>query len=155
MTNLFRGGVPTGPDVDRLIAAFPLDDMGPGSIISYVDVSSIIGEAPGSGRFKSVSNAWRRRMFRERLWQTIAEGGAFRILTADECVRHGITSVTRLGRASGRVVARTMAIRTEEVSPALLPHRRVLQLQAIALRDAARLAAAAIAAPTAINTRQD
>jgi hypothetical protein len=56
-------GVPTAPDVKRLDEALgvPIE----GSVILYDRLSEIIQAPKKSNRFRTVLNAWRRKLFRE------------------------------------------------------------------------------------------
>lgn len=51
-------GVPTKPDVDKLLERFGVPD--PGTEISYTDIVRVITCERGSFRFASVTNAWRK-----------------------------------------------------------------------------------------------
>jgi hypothetical protein len=108
---LFRGGVPTGSDVDKLMKLDPQ----PGVTIPYETVEREIGLDQRASRFRTVTTAWRRRLFRERMLQSTAEAGAFRFLTAEEAHANSLTGFTRLGKATGRVVARAEAVDTRDL----------------------------------------
>lgn len=62
MTRPFIGGLPTDIDVKRLLEAFP--SISPGFVITYTEVSLVIGVTHGSTRFRTVTNAWRKRLLR-------------------------------------------------------------------------------------------
>jgi len=59
--NVYFGGIPTGPDVNKLNDTFKLRDMAQGDTILYSEVSKIIEQEPGSSRWDSVTNAWRKK----------------------------------------------------------------------------------------------
>lgn len=107
---LFFGGVPTSPDVDKLIKEF---DAAPGSQISYEQVEQCIGVSIKEFRFRTVTNAWRKRVFREKLIQSEADGGVFKFLTADEACDSGVKGLWRIGRATGR-----LRVHVEAIDPA-------------------------------------
>lgn len=100
MNKLFRGGVPTGVDVDALMKH--IEPMA-GQSISYDDVAAVIKVSPDSNRFRTVTAAWRKRLFREKRLETKAEGDAFHFLSADQAHAGHIRSVMKIGRATGRL----------------------------------------------------
>jgi len=61
---VFNAGVPTAPDVAKLDAKWP--EMNEGDKISKADVATVIAEPVESHRFKTVVDAWRRKLYRER-----------------------------------------------------------------------------------------
>lgn len=64
MQELFLGGIPTEPDVQKLIDAFK--DPSEGQIITWQEIANVIEEPYGSSRFRTVVTAWRKRLFRTR-----------------------------------------------------------------------------------------
>ena len=59
---LFFGGVPTEPDVKKLMEAYPAESLAPETIIPYIKVTEITGIAYNSSRWSSVTNQWRKRV---------------------------------------------------------------------------------------------
>ena len=59
----FFGGVPTAPDVQRLIDKLGVPAVG--TLITYDELSAILHEDPDSSRFGTVIAAWRKRLDRE------------------------------------------------------------------------------------------
>ena len=59
---LFRNGVPTAPDVKKLLETFPVQSMQEGQILTYNDVAQAIGVHVRSSRFKTVTAAWRKTL---------------------------------------------------------------------------------------------
>ena len=57
---VYRGGVPTAPDVKKLLESFTEQELSQGTIIEYSKISNIIGVDEDSSRFKTVVNAWRK-----------------------------------------------------------------------------------------------
>jgi hypothetical protein len=64
MNNLmnWRHGIPTKPDVDALIKAFPPETMRPGFSLTDDQVKEHIGRCDGN-RFRTVYSSWCRRLF--------------------------------------------------------------------------------------------
>src|SRR5574337_915133 len=106
-SRIFLGGVPTRPDVEKLLAKI---DVSHGSIIPYRMVEDIIGIPRDQNRWRTVTEAWRKRLFRERRLQIIAEGESFKALTAAEAVAHGAKRLNAHGRAVGRTATRVDSI---------------------------------------------
>lgn len=90
---LFFGGVPTSPDVDRLMQmAAGLKD---GDMLAYGDIEALINESRSTPRFRTICNRFKLRMFRERnhVLKAVPNDG-YKILPPDE----------RIGYSSSRVV---------------------------------------------------
>ena len=62
---LFKIGLPTGIDVKRLRERYPDNQLLPGVTIQYADIYPIIGVNEDNGRFRSVTNAWRKAIMSE------------------------------------------------------------------------------------------
>lgn len=63
---LFRVGIPTDIDTKRLRERYPDSTLTPGTSITYAEVCAIIGvHSEKDGRFKSVTNAWRKKLMSE------------------------------------------------------------------------------------------
>jgi hypothetical protein len=60
---IFSAGVPTGPDVDRLIAKFGTPEEG--TVVPYREIVAVLGVKRGSGRWMSVIEAWKKKLRRE------------------------------------------------------------------------------------------
>ncbi len=149
-SRLFRGGVPTGPDVARLLEAIPAE---PGTSVSHDQVAELIHTQVGSSRFRSVTNAWRNKLFRDRLLQTNSEGGEFRFLTADESLDKGLGGFKRVGRAAGRLRVRVDAVNPSDLTTPEKQGRHVLLRRAAqAVGDEAAKSAKTVAGPAPIQT---
>lgn len=53
-------GIPTGPEVTALLAAFP--ELLPGTCVTYESIEAVIQTAYGTRRFETVMRAWRRAL---------------------------------------------------------------------------------------------
>jgi hypothetical protein len=113
MGKIFAGGIPTLSDVENLMAAFPIES---GSVVSYSSVEFIIQNPYGSHRFGTVTDAWRKRVFRESGIDSEAAGGEFRFLTPDESVTVRSKIFHRIGRAVRRNYVKVAAINAIELS---------------------------------------
>ena len=56
----FQDGMPTGPDVEKLLKAFP--ELSNGDRIEYQSVKKLLNLDWRSNRWKSVTDAWRKRL---------------------------------------------------------------------------------------------
>jgi hypothetical protein len=64
--SLFKIGLPTDLDVKRLRERYPDSKLTPGMSITYAEACAIIGvHSEKDGRFKSVTNAWRKKLMSE------------------------------------------------------------------------------------------
>lgn len=61
MDETFRGGMPYGPDLDRLDAAFPIDSLTEGRIVTHAELAGAMDIQQGSPRYYSVIRAWIRK----------------------------------------------------------------------------------------------
>lgn len=90
-TSVFRGGIPSGPDVEKLMKAFGVPDPG---IITHDSIEKIIDQQKETYRYVSVVMAWRKKLFREYNVHVVGERGVgYRILSEPERVdfaRHGL-----------------------------------------------------------------
>ena len=109
---LYFGGIPTEPDVNRLIDAFSVDDLKPGTQISYNETARIINQKVRTYRWKTVTTSWRKKLENDYniILVCIPESQAFEVLTEPGKVklsRSKLRSSVRLARrsidVSGRV----------------------------------------------------
>lgn len=56
----WRDGLPTAPDVEAICQKWP--ELAVGQEIFYSDIQTLLKIEPGSSRWKSVTDAWRRRV---------------------------------------------------------------------------------------------
>ena len=144
MGKLFFSGVPTKMDVDKLVETFKPEA---GQRISYDDIAAVINVAPKTSRFRTVTNAWRSRVFKNNGLQMVAEGGEFIVLTPSGALSKGISDFHKVGRALGRAGTRVAVINEAELDKEAGAQKRILQREIGAVAEAARKAAKEIAAP--------
>lgn len=104
----FAVGMPTTVDVDRLIEAFGVPDAG--ALIPYEDVESALTLSRQQARFRTVTNAWRRRLEREHNLVIEAETNkGFLVLTNRDRVGHSAryfrSGLRRVGVAGRRAAS--------------------------------------------------
>jgi len=58
----YFSGIPTEPDVNKLVDKYPVDQLTPGYPMPYSEVSETIGEPVRSSRWRSVTEAWRKKI---------------------------------------------------------------------------------------------
>lgn len=149
MSKIFLGGVPTGPEVERLMKEV---EAGPGIEVSYETVEQLIDVKRTDHRFRSVTNSWRKRLFREKALEVKAEGGRFLMLTPDEALSSGINAFHKVGRALGRTSVKVAVINEAGLTPARAETKRLMQREIEAVTDATRKAVKTIAAPKPVST---
>jgi hypothetical protein len=59
---VFFGGIPTEPDVKKLINTFDVRKMTPGCTIEYSEVAEVIEQKKDSSRWRTVTSSWRKRL---------------------------------------------------------------------------------------------
>ena len=60
--SVFRGGMPTGPDVQKLLEEFPTSTLTIGRVITYEEISRVIGVPPKTSRFRTITGVWRKEV---------------------------------------------------------------------------------------------
>jgi hypothetical protein len=141
---IFKGGVPTKIEVDALMENI---DARHGTIVSFDEIERVIGVTRDKARFRSVVEAWRKRLFREKLIQTRSIAGELHLLSDDEAHDFGKSNLSRIGRATGRLCVRVEAVDATKLSGERRDGHNLLRREANAMLDAARKSAKAIAAP--------
>lgn len=59
----FAHGIPTEPDVARLMEAFKVPAAG--TVIQHPAIENLIGQKRKSYRYKSVTDAWRKKLYKD------------------------------------------------------------------------------------------
>ena len=87
-SKLFFGGIPTEPDVLRIMAAIHPEE---GDEILHETVEDLIGCSRKSARYRTITAAWRNRMMRDHNVHIAALfGKGFTVLRPTERVEYGI-----------------------------------------------------------------
>jgi hypothetical protein len=60
-SKMYFGGVPTEPDVRRLLNKYGCPQQG--QVMNYEEVATVIGIRKQDSRFKTVTNAWRKAIY--------------------------------------------------------------------------------------------
>lgn len=112
---MFFGGIPTEPDVRRLMDRF--GDPGPGMLIEYETLEKEIGKPRTSSRFRTVVSAWRARLLKEhnRVGMAVPSRG-IRILREEERAGHAASGHRRGVRQVVRSARDAALIRLDQLS---------------------------------------
>ena len=147
---VFLGGLPTGPDVKRLIEQ--LGEINPGRVITYDETCVVVGVKRDSHRLRSLVTAWRRRLYREMNYVFEAvPGQGLRRVTEEERSKGNALHFRRRVRGIRRDTADQALVDTSALSPKELrahDHRRRVQEAAT---DALSRAVKEIASPPAVK----
>ena len=104
---LFNGGIPTAPDVQRIMER--TGDLQTGDCVTYEQIEQAINEKKSSNRFRSVVTSWKNKMFREnnQVLEAVANVG-YKVLDGSERVDFSGRKVKQGFRRirKGAVVAR-------------------------------------------------
>lgn len=112
---VFRGGVPYGPQVRDLEAAFPRPEED--SLILHERLEEIIREAPGTQRYYGVVNSWRSKLFNELGIDTDwIQGEGLKILTPADRLSTGERNFKSKWRGVKRAIRRTAATPRERLN---------------------------------------
>lgn len=82
------GGIPTDVDVNALIEAYGVP--APGWSADYSAVAEIAKAPARSNRFKTVTDAWRRRLYATHGVSIRARAGRFSVRSASERIGHAV-----------------------------------------------------------------
>lgn len=149
MRGVFRGGMSTEFEVNLLLKTFSVE---PGMKVSYEDVCDLTKIRPNEGRFRAVTNAWRKRIFREKLISSTAEGGSFHFLTADEAHDRGLHGMQKIGRAMGRLCTRVESINAEQLTGERRERHNLLRRESQAVLEIVRASQKVIAGPRPVSS---
>lgn len=148
---IFRGGVPVAPDVNRLLEAFGTPTVG--TLIEHERVAEILGLRPGSHRYHTVTERWMAQLWDERNVRVVCRRGiGFEVLTASGRLDQGVRQMRKAARRAEQAVKETVTVPEAELSAAErqrrdhLLHANVLLLQAA--KDAQRQYAKALPKPS-------
>jgi hypothetical protein len=111
-SSVFFGGIPTEPDVNKLLEEINVKEMKPGETVPYSDVGIVIGQRVGTSRWRSVTNAWRKRLEKdyniiigcksfEKAFCILTEGG--KVNLSGRKLRSAVTMARRSYKISGYV----------------------------------------------------
>lgn len=141
-------GLPTDLEVKRLLKQYA--ELEVDREIEYAEVAELISARRGSSRFKTVTDAWRRRVWREQRVRigTVA-GRAFKVLSASDAslfegngVRVGARRIVRGARHLSLIDAAPMNERERDAHT----HRRKV---AVAMAEDVQTRAKELAPPRA------
>lgn len=105
-SGLFLGGVPTEPDVTKLIEAYSA--LRPGDEVAHDDLAAVIGVSKDSHRYTTVIGAWRKRLLKmHNIDLAPVRGVGFRVLEGMERINAGVKDygggVRKIARSEGRI----------------------------------------------------
>lgn len=142
---LFLGGIPTRPDVKKIMEHFK--NLSVGQEIEDAEIMAITDLVPKTSRYQAVTSAWRRQVLNEMNLFVAREHGKFKILTSPERITketgrltHGLRQVGR----SARLTAMVPASELDDIGKARQEHNL---RKAHFVLEAAKSAPAEIAAP--------
>lgn len=107
----WKDGLPTGPDVSLLQKEF--QELKPGDRVEYELVEILLGMKWRTPRFKTVTDAWRRREFEKGIVIDCDPGKAFIVLTADQISAKTYGAMRHAGRTVRKQRGELATIRPE------------------------------------------
>jgi hypothetical protein len=135
-TTPFFGGVPTEPDVDRLIAEIGVPEAG--ALISYSALQGIIHSERRSARFNTVIGAWRRRLYNahnlvlravsRKGYEVLLDGQ--RITFSTNAYKHGLRRVRRAADVAAKTNGEKLTPDESRVRDHIVGTSAMLQLAA-------------------------
>lgn len=123
----WQDGLPTAPDVAVLQQHF--NDLKAGDRIAYEDVETLLKLTRGSARWKSVTDAWRRREEEAGRVIKCEAGAAFYVATGEQISSSSYGALEHIGRTARKQRRHLATIRTEdEGMRATQQHQSMLML---------------------------
>lgn len=120
-SGLFLGGVPTEPDVKKLIEAFPT--LKPDDVVTHEEIAAIIGDTHRSSRFRTVVEAWRRALLKLHNIDTKAiRGVGYQVLQPMDRIS---ASIKDYGAGTRKIVRSVGRARRVEMEKLTLEQQRV------------------------------
>ncbi len=102
-SNLFFGGIPTAPDVDALIQEFEVPKVG--TLISYSNVSKVIGVLKDKSRFKTVTGVWRKHLYAEyNIYMKAIMNEGFMAMSPSERITFGSKGMKRNVKGMNKII---------------------------------------------------
>lgn len=107
-------GLPTKPDIDALLKAFPPETIAPGRWrVTDDEIRTLIGMCEGN-RFRTVTVAWRKRLLNDhRVIVFRQDNTGFFCPTPDEVFGRTHPTLEQAGRKLGRHLKRVVSVRPE------------------------------------------
>jgi hypothetical protein len=142
---------PQGSSTEIEVSMLMQLNLEPGEIVGYSRIERTCGVRHGTPRFKTITQAWRRKIFREQKLQSEAVGGiGIRFLTDAQALGKGINDHRLMARTGRRVATRVKAIDTQKLRPLEQKHKELLQQHLRAADSAARKIRKQLAIPKAV-----
>lgn len=150
--SMFFGGVPTEPDVLKLLEAFPVIE--PGQTIPYAEIEKILGidRQVKMSRFRTVLTAWIKKVKVEKnfVLRTVRMTGIQRLTEVDRSVGNRM-GWRRDQRRAGRKVRDMLLVHTPELTDTELRSHDHAKRVMLAHSEATAQSAKEIAAPAPVK----
>lgn len=142
---LFFGGVPVGPDVEKLRKAIKAEA---GLVIRHSDIAKVISEDPKASRYRTIIASWRKTVEREQFLRIEAEVGiGYRVLTPEQAVSRSSKDIELMSNASRKATVRVEMIDTVALPDQIKSQHALVRRHAHMINDTFRQVRKEIAAP--------
>lgn len=102
---IYQGGLPYGPDKEKLDAAFPVAELTEGRVLPHARLSEALGLQIGAQRYYAVINAWRyEKRAKQNIIMEWRDRQGLKVLPPNEVLDDAETSTIRAGRSVRRAV---------------------------------------------------
>jgi hypothetical protein len=105
----WQTGLPTGPDVTMIRRRWP--DLKAGDRIEYCEIADLIRIEVGSSRWKTVTQAWRRRELDDGRVIKSEPCKAFVVANAEAIIDHTYSTLKHISRSARRQLVHLMTVR--------------------------------------------
>jgi hypothetical protein len=148
MPKQFPSGASTETEVSQLMQL----NLEPGEIVPYDRIARTSGIRYGSTRFRTIIDAWCRRIFREQgLQHATVRGVGVRFLTEAQALAKGVHDTKNSARAERRIATRVKSINSQKLAPFEQKQHQLLGQYLRARDHAARVATKELAAPKPVT----
>jgi hypothetical protein len=118
----WQTGLPTGPDVALIRKRW--NDLKAGDRIEYQEIADLLGIKVGSSRWKTVTQAWRKRELDDGRVIKSVPGKEFVVANPEQIIDDTNTTLKHISRSARRQLVHLMTVRdTDSQTQAVVDHQ--------------------------------
>jgi hypothetical protein len=102
---IFNGGMPYGPDVNRLKETFPVTKLTEGTIIRHEELEAVVRQQRGSQRYYGVINSWMSQQKNANgIFMVWEPATGIKVLNPAEILSHAETKTRQKIKQTGKAI---------------------------------------------------
>jgi hypothetical protein len=118
----WQTGLPTGPDVTLIRKRW--NDLKAGDRIEYQEIADLLGIKVGTSRWKTVTQAWRKRELDDGRVIKSVPGKEFVVANPEQIIDDTNTTLKHISRSARRQLVHLMTVRdTDSQTRAVVDHQ--------------------------------